>query len=97
MPGCLSELGKIRVVEKQQAGEGQGVKSLPRGVQPVSGVGVRTLAPCRCFPLSRHPGWTGRVGRTGGGAAAGQQLARQGEHPFTAFCLPVTFSPVLGM
>lgn len=42
---CLSELGELRVAEKQQARKGCGVESLPRGMPPVSGIGVQALAP----------------------------------------------------
>lgn len=39
--GCLSVLGKLRVVDKQQVREGQWVESSLRGMQLRSGVGCK--------------------------------------------------------
>lgn len=53
---CLSVLGKLRVIDKQQVREGQWVESSLRGMLLRSGVGVQALAPCKCSLLGNQPG-----------------------------------------
>lgn len=58
-------------------------------------VGVRALL-LEMLPSLQPLGLTEDWGEGQKEVGAGRQLARQGEHPPTAFCLPVTFSPALG-